>query len=228
MFVAVLPLLLAVVLGELAEGALDAKAVALLGILAACGAALRIPSPGVAGFEPVFFLLIPAGRVLGRGFGFVLGVADPRRVGPDHRRGRAVAALPDVRGRLGGLRRRMPAPGAGAGPSLAAGRLRRRWPASLYGTLLNLWFWPFGAGTTPASPSCPVPGCCHNLHSFVLFDLTTSLGFDIPRARHQRRPGPAARAPGAGRPAPGQPPGRLRRPGRPCTGQPERGRPGPR
>jgi len=38
----------------------------MLGILAACGAALRVPSPGVAGFEPVFFLLIPAGRVLGR------------------------------------------------------------------------------------------------------------------------------------------------------------------
>ena len=72
-FVALLPLLLAVVLSEIAEGDLDAKAIALLGILAACGAALRIPSPGVAGFEPVFFLLIPAGRVLGRGFGFVLG-----------------------------------------------------------------------------------------------------------------------------------------------------------
>src|ERR1035441_9103427 len=67
------PTAVAVLLGEIAEGSLDAKAVALLGILAACGAALRVPSPGVAGFEPVFFLLIPAGRVLGRGFGFVLG-----------------------------------------------------------------------------------------------------------------------------------------------------------
>ena len=45
-FIAVLPLLLAVVLSELAEGSLDAKAIALLGILAACGAALRVPSPG--------------------------------------------------------------------------------------------------------------------------------------------------------------------------------------
>src|SRR6202023_400792 len=72
-FVALLPLLLAIVLGEIAEGSLDAKAVALLGVLAACGAALRVPSPGVAGFEPVFFLLVPSGRVFGRGFGFVLG-----------------------------------------------------------------------------------------------------------------------------------------------------------
>ena len=73
LFVVLLPLLLAVLFAELAEGSLDAKAIALLGVLAALGAALRLPSGGVAGFEPVFFLLIPAGRVLGRGFGFVLG-----------------------------------------------------------------------------------------------------------------------------------------------------------
>ena len=33
---ALLPLLLAIVLAEIAEGAIDAKAVALLGVLAAC------------------------------------------------------------------------------------------------------------------------------------------------------------------------------------------------
>ena len=72
-FVLLLPLLMAVVLAELAEGRIDAKAIALLGVLVAVGAALRLPSTGVAGFELVFFLLIPAGRVFGRGFGFVLG-----------------------------------------------------------------------------------------------------------------------------------------------------------
>jgi len=63
-FVALLPLLLAIVVAELAEGALDAKCVAVLGVLAACGCALRIPG-GIAGFEPVFFLLVLAGRALG-------------------------------------------------------------------------------------------------------------------------------------------------------------------
>lgn len=73
LFLALLPLLLAVVMAELAEGGMDAKAIAMLGLLAACGAALRPLGGGVTGFSPVFFLLMPAGRVLGRGFGFVLG-----------------------------------------------------------------------------------------------------------------------------------------------------------
>jgi energy-coupling factor transport system substrate-specific component len=51
-----------------------------------------------------------------------------------------------------------------------------------YGALLNLWFWPFGAGTTTAFSYLPGAGALTNLHRFVLFDLTTSLGFDIPRA----------------------------------------------
>jgi len=181
LFVAVLPLLLAVVLGELAEGSLDAKAIALLGILAACGAALRIPSPGVAGFEPVFFLLIPSGRVLGRGFGFVLGAVTiaasalitggigpwlPFQMFGAAWMGFGAGCLPPAKGKaeLGML----------AGYAAVS--------ALLYGALLNLWFWPFGAGTTTSFSFVPGAGFVHNLHSFILFDFTTSLGFDIPRA----------------------------------------------
>ena len=72
-FVALVPLLIGIVVAELSEGGIDAKAIALLGILAACFSALRIASPGIDGFEPEWFLLILAGRVFGRGFGFVLG-----------------------------------------------------------------------------------------------------------------------------------------------------------
>ncbi|MDA8356978.1 MAG: ECF transporter S component [Actinomycetota bacterium] len=180
-FVAVLPLLLAVVLGELSEGSLDAKAIALLGILAACGAALRVPSPGVAGFEPVFFLLIPAGRVLGRGFGFVLGAV-------------TIAASALITGGVGPW---LPFQmfgaawmGFGAGCLPPARGKAELWLLAgygavtgiLYGALLNLWFWPFGTGTTTSFSFVPGAGFLHNLHSFVLFDLTTSLGFDIPRA----------------------------------------------
>ena len=180
-FMAVLPLLLAVVLAELSEGALDAKAVAVLGILAACGAALRIPSPGVAGFEPVFFLHIPAGRVLGRGFGFVLGaltiVASALVTGgvgpwlPFQMFGAAwigfgAGCLPPARGR----REIVLLAAYAAGAGLA------------YGALLNLWFWPFGAGTSSPFAYVAGAGVLANLHRFALFDLTTSLGFDIPRA----------------------------------------------
>jgi energy-coupling factor transport system substrate-specific component len=181
LFVALLPLLLAVVLGEMAEGSLDAKAIALLGILAACGAALRVPSPGVAGFEPVFFLLIPSGRVLGRGFGFVLGAVTiaasalitggigpwlPFQMFGAAWMGFGAGCLPPARGRaeLGLL----------AGYTAIA--------CIAYGTLLNMWFWPFGAGTATSFSFVPGAGFLHNLHSFVFFDLTTSLGFDLTRA----------------------------------------------
>jgi energy-coupling factor transport system substrate-specific component len=180
-FLSLLPLLLAVVLSALSEGSLDAKAIALLGILAACGAALRVPSPGVAGFEPVFFLLIPAGRVLGRGFGFVLGALTI-----------VVSALI-----TGGVGPWMPFQmfgaawigfGAGCLPP-ARGRAELGLLAAyaaitgiLYGALINLWFWPFGAGTATTFSFQPGAGFLHNLHTYVLFDLTTSLGFDIPRA----------------------------------------------
>ena len=62
-----------VVLAELTEGGMDAKALAMLGVLTAVNAALRTLGAGMAGVELVFFLLILAGRVFGPGFGFVLG-----------------------------------------------------------------------------------------------------------------------------------------------------------
>ncbi len=180
-FVALLPLLFAIVLGEIADGSLDAKAVALLGILAACGAALRVPSPGVAGFEPVFFLLIPAGRVFGRGFGFVLGAL-------------TIFASALLTGGVGPwlpfqmLGAAWMGFGAGCLPR-ASGRRELVLLASYtavacvaYGALLNLWFWPLGAGTATSFSYVPGGGVLENLHRFVFFDLTTSLGFDLPRA----------------------------------------------
>ena len=52
---------------------MDVKAVAMLGVLSAVGAALRPLGAGTAGLETVFFLLVLGGRVFGAGFGFVLG-----------------------------------------------------------------------------------------------------------------------------------------------------------
>ena len=53
--------------------------------------------------------------------------------------------------------------------------------ALAFGLLTNFWFWPFvGSDTTYSF----VPGAsvATNLHRFILFDLTTSMGFDITRA----------------------------------------------
>ncbi|NEE32730.1 ECF transporter S component, partial [Streptomyces sp. SID7982] len=55
LFAALLPLLVAVVVATISESGMDAKAVAMLGVLAAVGAALRPLGAGTAGLEPMFF-----------------------------------------------------------------------------------------------------------------------------------------------------------------------------
>jgi energy-coupling factor transport system substrate-specific component len=179
-FVALLPLLFAVILTQLNEGELDAKAVALLGVLAACGAVLRLPS-GIGGFEPMFFLLIPAGRVLGRGFGFVLGgltmFASALLTGgvgpwlPFQMFGAAwlgfgAGCLPPLRGR--------------AEIWMLAGYAFVS--ALAYGMLLNLWFWPYSVGSGTEISFVAGDPLGENLRRFWAFHLTTSLGWDLPRA----------------------------------------------
>lgn len=180
-FILLLPLLFAVIMAELADGSLDSKAVALLGVLAACGAALRLPSGGAAGFEPVFFLLIPAGRVFGRGFGFVLGALTlfssaliTGGVGPwlpfqmfgAAWIGFGAGCLPAARGTA----ERWMLAGYGAASALA------------YGMLLNMWFWPFGVGGDTRISYVPGDPVVDNLSRFWSFHIATSFGFDIPRA----------------------------------------------
>ena len=54
--------------------------------------------------------------------------------------------------------------------------------ALVYGLLTNFWFWPFVGGTTTTYSFVPGLGTLANLHRFILFDLTTSMGFDLTRA----------------------------------------------
>lgn len=181
LFAVVLPLLFGLLFAEVADGALDAKAVAVLGVLIACGAALRLPAGGITGFSPVFFLLIPAGRVFGAGFGFVLGCL-------------TLFASALVSGGVGPW---LPFQMFAAGwLGLFAGLLppvRGRWEIMLlaaygaigglvYGALLNLWFWPYGVPLRSGLSFVPGDAVVDNLGRFWAFHLTTSLGFDIPRA----------------------------------------------
>ena len=178
---ALLPLLLVAVLGEFSSGGIDAKGVAMLGVLGACGAALRLPSGGAAGFEPVFFLLFPAGYVLGRHFGFLLGALTlfasalvtggvgpwlPFQMMAAAWMGYGAGCLPHPRGRLELV--------VLAAYSAAA--------CLAYGLMMNMWFWPFGAGTSSTLSFEPGASVAHNLVRFLLFDVSTSLGFDLPRA----------------------------------------------
>lgn len=188
-FLAIIPVLIAVVLAELHRGGLDSKALAMLGVLSAANAALRPLGAGTAGVETVFFLLVLAGRVYGPGFGFVLGST-------------SLFASALLTGGVGPwLPFQMLASswiGLGAGLLPARG-LRGRWElallavygavtAWLFGALLNLWFWPFSVGvadgtTDPGLSYVPGDAVVDNLQRFGAFTLATStLGWDTGRA----------------------------------------------
>ncbi|MFE7165991.1 ECF transporter S component [Streptomyces sp. NPDC057616] len=184
LFAGLLVLLVAVVAATIAESGLGPKAVAMLGVLAATGAALRPIGAGTAGIEPMFFLMVLSGRVLGPGFGFTLGSLTMF----------ASALL------TGGVGPWMPfqmlAMGwftMGAGLLPGPDRLRGRGEIGLlaaygflaafaYGTIMNLAGWPFMGALASGiafDPHATVPA---NLARFVAYCAATSLGWDMGRA----------------------------------------------
>ncbi len=189
-FALLVPAVLVVVLAQFADGAMDAKSVAMLGVLTAIVAALRPLGAGVAGIEPIWAIIILGAYALGPGFGFVLGAV-------------SLFASALITGGIGPwLPFQML---AAAWIGLAAGLLAttpvaRRWrqahpwrevialaafacfAAIAYGMLMNLWFWPFTVDLAPAIAFAPGEAVATNLLSWLRFSLVTSLGFDIPRA----------------------------------------------
>jgi len=180
LMVALVPLLVAVVVTEMTAGRLDAKSVALLGVLAAVGTAMRLPTGGIAGLELVFFVFLPAGRVFGRAFGFVLGAL-------------TIFASALV---IGGIGPWLPFQMLAAGwVGFGAGCLpRARGRAELvllgaygvmaglaYGIALDLWFWPFTSGSDSGVSFVAGAPLSENLRRFWGFHLATALGFDLMR-----------------------------------------------
>lgn len=180
-FALVLPLVLAIVLSELAGGRLDVKSLAMLGVLAAVGTILRPLSAGTAGFELIFFLMILAGRVFGAGFGFALGAITmftsaliTSGVGPwlPYQMlsagfvGLFAGWLPRATGRA----------------ELAVLAAYGMVSAFVYGWLMDFSFWPFAIGTGTQLSFDPAASPLENLHRFALFNLATSMGWNLGRA----------------------------------------------
>ena len=184
LFAGLLVLLVGVVGATISESGLGPKAVAMLGVLAATGAALRPIGAGTAGIEPMFFLMVLSGRVLGPGFGFVLGAVTMF----------ASALL------TGGVGPWMPFQmlsmgwfTMGAGLLPGPDRLRGRselWMLALYGfvaafaygTFMNLAGWPFMDALSSNVAFDPHDDVDANLARFVAYCLATSLGWDLGRA----------------------------------------------
>ncbi len=178
-FGGLLALVTVTVLALLADGTMDAKAVAMLGVLSAVAAAVRPLGAGTAGIEPLFFVIILGGRAFGPGFGFVLGCTSlfssalltggvgpwlPFQMFAAGWVGLFAGMLPRWRGRreIALL----------AAYSIVAGLA--------YGMLLNLWFWPFAAYAPEVTYVAGDPVAA-NLHRYAVFWATTSLGWDVPR-----------------------------------------------
>jgi len=179
---AIAPLAAVAVVVSMDGSVRSAHTVALLGVLAAVGSAVRVASTGVGGVEAVFILLILAGRAFGPRFGMLLGAA-------------TIALSSALWGGIGPWTpfQIFACAWVGAGAGLLPRRVRGKaelWMLGGYGILAsyafglltNLWFWPFavGAGTGISYiPGAP-PGT--NLSSFLLYSLVTSTaGWDTLR-----------------------------------------------
>jgi len=179
---ALLAVVVVLVVAELSDGGMDARSVAMLGLLAGLGIGLRVLGPATAGIEPTFVLVILAARVFGPGFGFTFGsvlitasAVLTAGVGP---------WLPFqmlATGWLGLAVGLLPRAGAG-------GRAEARMLALLsiplaigYGAVLNLSFWPLSTVLAPGISYVAGDHPAANLGRYTVFYVTTSLGWDLAR-----------------------------------------------
>lgn len=182
-FVVLVVLCLGAVLGSLSAGMMNAKLIAVLGVLTAANAVLR-GVPGPAGFTLVFILPILCGYVYGPTFGFLLGVFSL-----------AVSAF------LGfGVGPWLPYQMFSAGwVGLLSGWLPRldrhpraealmlaAWGLVLgfsFGILMNVYFWPYvfapGQSEIYWQPGLSV---VETLQRYAVFYAVTSLWWDVARA----------------------------------------------
>lgn len=172
----------ALVVVQISSQQLDAKSVALLGILSALIAALRPLGAGAVGIEPMWFILILSARVFGASFGFLLGMISmfvsallTGGIGPWL--GYQVFAAAWI-----GLL-------AGALPKTLRGRrelvvliIYAIFASAAFGILMDLQFWPWALGSSTQLSYLPNGDISENISRFITFHFATSMAWDIPRA----------------------------------------------
>jgi len=182
-FIVLMPLVLILVLIEFATGDISSKHLALLGVLIALNAVIRLLGAGTAGIETAFFLIILGAFVFGSGFGFILGASSI-----------LVSAL-----LTGGIGPWLPFQMMGAAlVGLGAGlipRSKNLWLQKLllvgyaviasfiYGGLMTMWNWPYLAGTGSQLSYVAGDTITSNLSRFFQYELVTGgLVWDLGRA----------------------------------------------
>ncbi len=182
-FILLMPLLIVLVLVETISGNFKPQQLAVLAVLIALNALIRMFGAGFAGIETAFFLIIISGYVFGPKFGFALGSLSlfvsallTGGVGPWLPFQMMAAGLVGV--------------GAGLLPNYA-----RTWAkvsvisiyalfaSFLYGALMTLWNWPFLAGADTSLSYVAGAGLVSNLETFLQYQiLTGGLFWDAGRA----------------------------------------------
>lgn len=172
-FIALMPIVITLTLIEFATGEIGSRQLAILGVMTAINAVVRLLSAGTAGIETAFFLIIIGAYVFRSGFGFILGSTSI-----------LVSALL----------------GAGVGPwlpfqmmaaglvGLGAGMLPRAKSKLItlsilvayaivasffYGALMTLWNWPFLAGSESSISYHAGAGLLSNLSRFVNYEIVS-------------------------------------------------------
>ena len=194
LFFALLGAAVLILLLDLSQRMLDARTIALMGILAAANALLRlldnsfIVLPG--GFSPIFLLIAFCGYLFGMRFGFLFGMLSllvsalvtggvgpwlPYQMLAAAWMGGGAALLPGASGRQGDGRGRE----GGRGhcprlPILFLAFYGLLW-GYLYGFLLNLYYWPYLAGVGGEAGGSL-------LQRYLAYYLATSLAWDSARA----------------------------------------------
>ena len=182
-FIVLMPLILLLILVEFATGDIGSKQLALLGVLVALNAVIRLLGAGTAGIETSFFLIILGAYVFGSGFGFILGAGSifvsaliTGGVGPWLPFQMMAAALVGL--------------GAGLIPHVKRSWLTKTYLVSYaviaafgYGALMTLWNWPYLAGTGTQISYVAGDPLISNLTRFLQYEIVTGgLVWDTGRA----------------------------------------------
>lgn len=177
---ATIPIAIALLLDDLIRIEFGARTVAVVTGLAALATVVRMVSPGVAGIEPIWLVLLVAGRALGAAEGFAVAI---------------IAMLASALA-MGGIGPWLPYQMSVAGwIALGAGLLPRSqrfeiWILAIYGAfsgflfgwLMNLWFWPTAVGLSDVIALDYADSPLERMAALTRFTILTSIGWDAPRA----------------------------------------------
>ena len=174
-------------ISEIGIGSIDAKSIALLGVMSAFITLLRPLGAGAAGLEPIWFALIIAARVFGPSWGFLLGVTSmtssalitggvgpwlPYQIFAAGWIGLLAGLLPQKIGRreIRGLSEKV--------MLITMGILA----SFVFGLLMDLQFWPWVLGRSTELSYIPGGLMSENISRFITFHFASSMAWDIPRA----------------------------------------------